>query len=115
MQRSALYRSRRELSNAYFLAKFGFDTEENELCKVCPLSAYRSLLLLLQIPQVFDKFDRNGSGSLDFDEFRRILKYRDEVLVMLWRETIVLDFPQVRQNSIQISTKNDRVSEQNPS
>ena len=29
MQRSALCRSRRELSNAYFLAKFGFDTAEN--------------------------------------------------------------------------------------
>ena len=35
-------RSRRELSNAYLLAKFGFDTVENEPCKVCPLSAYRS-------------------------------------------------------------------------
>ena len=42
MQRSALCRSRRELSNAYFVAKFGFDTAENEPCKVCPLSAYRS-------------------------------------------------------------------------
>ena len=42
MQRSALCRSRRELSNAYFLAKFGFDTAENDPCKVCPLSAYRS-------------------------------------------------------------------------
>ena len=29
-------------SNAYLLAKFGFDTAENEPCKVCPLSAYRS-------------------------------------------------------------------------
>ena len=38
MQRSALCRSRRELSNAYFLAKFGFDTAENEPCKVCPIS-----------------------------------------------------------------------------
>ena len=27
-------RSRRELSNAYFLAKFGFDAAENEPCKV---------------------------------------------------------------------------------
>ena len=36
MQRSALCRSRRELSNAYFLAKFGFDTAENEPCQVCP-------------------------------------------------------------------------------
>ena len=35
-------RSRRELSNAYLLAKFGLDTAENEPCKVCPLSAYRS-------------------------------------------------------------------------
>ena len=35
-------RSRRELSNEYLLAKFGFDTAENEPCNVCPLSAYRS-------------------------------------------------------------------------
>ena len=42
MQRSALCRSRRELSNAYFLAKFRFDTAANEPCKVCPLSAHRS-------------------------------------------------------------------------
>ena len=37
MQRSALCRSRRELSNAYFLAKFGFDTAENEPSQVCPI------------------------------------------------------------------------------
>ena len=42
MQRSALCRSRRELSNAYLLAKIGVDTAENEPCKVCPVSAYRS-------------------------------------------------------------------------
>ena len=35
-------RSRRELSNAYLLAKIGVDTAENEPCKVCPLSVYRS-------------------------------------------------------------------------
>ena len=29
-------RSRQELSNEYFLAKFGVDTEENELYQVCP-------------------------------------------------------------------------------
>ena len=33
-------RSRRELSNAYLLAKFGFGTAENEPCQVCPLSLY---------------------------------------------------------------------------
>ena len=35
MHRSALCRFRRELSNAYLLAKFGFDTAENEPSKVC--------------------------------------------------------------------------------
>ena len=30
MQRSAFCRSRREFSNAYFVAKFGFDTAVNE-------------------------------------------------------------------------------------
>ena len=42
LSRSALCRSRRELSNAYLLANVGFDTAENEPCKVCPLSVYRS-------------------------------------------------------------------------
>jgi len=42
VQRSAFCRSRRELSNAYLLAKCGFDTAENQPCKVCPLSAYGS-------------------------------------------------------------------------
>ena len=34
MQRSALCRSRRELSNEYLLAKFGFGPAENEPSKV---------------------------------------------------------------------------------
>ena len=33
-------------SNEYLLAKFGFDTAENEPCKVCPLAVYRSPKLL---------------------------------------------------------------------
>ena len=37
MQRSALCRSRRELSNAHLVAKFCFDITENEPCKVCPI------------------------------------------------------------------------------
>ena len=32
-------RTRRELSNKYLLAKFGFDTAENEPCEVCPIGA----------------------------------------------------------------------------
>ena len=48
----ALYRSRRELSNAYLLAKFGFDTAENEPSQVCPIEqsssfAGRELLVTL--------------------------------------------------------------------
>ena len=43
MQSSALCRSRRELSNAYFLAKFGLDTAENEPCQVCPIEPSLSL------------------------------------------------------------------------
>ena len=35
VQRSALCRSRRVLSNQYLLAKFGFDTADNEPSKVC--------------------------------------------------------------------------------
>ena len=35
VQRSAFCRSRRELSNAYSLSKFGFDTAENEPSEVC--------------------------------------------------------------------------------
>ena len=35
VQRRAVWRSRRELSNKNLLAKFGFDTAENALSKVC--------------------------------------------------------------------------------
>ena len=40
VQKSALCRSRRELSNEYLLAKFGFDTAENEPCQVSSKSIY---------------------------------------------------------------------------
>ena len=38
-------RSRRELSNGYLLANFGFGTAENEHCKVCPLSVYIIIII----------------------------------------------------------------------
>ena len=37
------------MSIYYLLAKFGFDTAENEPCKVCQLSAYRSPRLISRI------------------------------------------------------------------
>ena len=40
VQRSALCRSRRELSRAYFLAKVRFDTAENKPCKVCRIKTW---------------------------------------------------------------------------
>ena len=43
VQRSAFCRSRREFSNAYFLAKFRFDTAENEPSEGCPIEAMRGL------------------------------------------------------------------------
>ena len=43
----------RELLNEYLLAKIGLDAAESGTGKVCPLSAYR--LLLLQIPQVNER------------------------------------------------------------
>ena len=44
VQRSVFFRSRRELSNAYLLAKCGFDTAENEPCQVCPIEQCSSQL-----------------------------------------------------------------------
>ena len=43
MQRSALCRSRRELSNEYLLAKIGVDTAENE-----PLDVWGKLIQIIQ-------------------------------------------------------------------
>ena len=40
---------RRELSNAYFLAKFRFDTAENEPSKVCPIDEARDGLLAVPL------------------------------------------------------------------
>ena len=48
VQRSASCRSRRELSNAYFLATFAFDAAEHEPCKVWPIAAPRLLRGLLR-------------------------------------------------------------------
>ena len=45
-------RSRRELSNAYLLAKVGFDTAENEPCKVCRIPPRAVPSDASQIPQV---------------------------------------------------------------
>ena len=49
MQRSALCRSRRELSNEYLLAKIGIDTAENEPLEVCgKIIQYYSFVSLVE-------------------------------------------------------------------
>ena len=50
VQKSALYRSRRKLSNAYLLAKFGVDTAKNEPCQVCPIVRDIRVDLLVRVP-----------------------------------------------------------------
>ena len=78
-------RSRRELSNAYFLAKFRFDTAENEPSKVCLIAALvsagsargRRVEAAAQRKAVdeqkrellIQKYDADGSGVMEFDEF----------------------------------------------
>ena len=52
MQRSALCTSRRELSNEYLLAKFGFDTTENEPCEVLKFELSEMLNLNFEIPKL---------------------------------------------------------------
>ena len=54
MQRSALCRSRRELSNAYLLAKFRFDTAENEPAKNLQNLLIFPISLTLTLAQVRD-------------------------------------------------------------
>ena len=60
-------RSRQELSNEYFLAKFGVDTVENEPCKVCPLSVEDTTA------KPHDGSVR--SGNVGSDELMRVFKY----------------------------------------
>ena len=64
-------RSRRELSNEYLLAKFGFDTAENEPCKVCPLSAYGSprFFLYFKNPDVVDTSELGPEEIKVFSSF----------------------------------------------
>ena len=81
VQRSALCRSRRELSNEYLLEKFGFDTAENEPCKVCPLSAYRSprfviMACCVRLIVATSTGPRRSGGDV---RERRLAKFRQNV------------------------------------
>ena len=64
MQRSALCRSRRELSNAYFLAKFGFDTAENQ-ARIFSL-AFSTDILFLDTPSNLARYVEHGAGEVRY-------------------------------------------------
>ena len=68
MQRSALCRSRRELSNSYLLAKFGIDTAENEPSKVCripvQLAALQAASVAAQLAAGGGDGDRRDPGGV---------------------------------------------------
>ena len=78
VQRSALCRSWRELSNAYLLAKFGFDTAENEASKVWrsgPVTLVYNICTKVSkykycttIVQYFSPGRGSRSGAVSFDE-----------------------------------------------
>jgi hypothetical protein len=55
VQRSALCRSRRELSNEYLLAKIGVDTAENEPLEVSPVVAISDWVVPGEDCQFFHK------------------------------------------------------------
>ena len=73
MQRSALCRSRRELSNAYLLAKIGFDTAENEPCKVCPLERSRMKNEVQEIKKAVEAMAKGGEETKE----RAVYKGKD--------------------------------------
>ena len=90
VQRRVLFRSRRELSNEYLLAKFGFDTAENEPCKVCPLSAYRSpvrLIIIITDPHSSGQITTRGEGGSFF-----LASYLPNLPNILQNHDILIDY-----------------------
>ena len=70
MQRSALCRSQRELSNAYLLSKFGFDTAENEPSKVRWGAPCSIAVLLPSSGRLWDSTDFRSLGGTRYVQVR---------------------------------------------
>ena len=60
MQRSALCRSRRELSNAYLLANIGVDTAENEPLEVWGENSIQIITSLLTNDGADEEWENNA-------------------------------------------------------
>ena len=82
---SALCRSRRAPSHEclLFIAKIDFDTAENEPCKVCPLSAYRSPRSSKTADLATVLTERNGSFLEVPQKFLRCLLIHGQVLNLI--------------------------------
>ena len=65
MQRSGLCRSRRELSNAYLLAKIGVDAAENEPLEVWGENSIQYSLHSLELPHEVVVVDVHSAGEDD--------------------------------------------------
>ena len=84
VQRSALCRSRRELSNAFLLEKFGFDTAENEPRKVCPIeSAQPALRTFFTVRCVMCAKIQGATGGVAEGEAERAVERGDGARVRL--------------------------------
>ena len=82
MQRSALCRSRRELSNAYLLAKIGVDTAENEPLEVWGENSIHYSLHSLA-PEVPPEELEKQLAQKKREEERRLWPIKEEVLCLL--------------------------------
>ena len=69
MQRSALCRSRRELSNEYLLAKIGVDTAENERLEV-----WGKIQFIIDLPPYHGLAKKEGSVGSDDAFFRQNIR-----------------------------------------
>ena len=96
-------RSRRELSNAYLLEKFGFDTAENEPCKVCPIARRSHDAQLPSSPAAGERKDPKSRLTIPY------LGSRSLISCQIWQD---VSFPlekfrkinqQFRQNAVKIS------------
>ena len=95
VQRRVLCRSRRELFNAYLLAKFGFDTAENEFLRIVRFTSQPaslewtlpSALLTFSHPQM-SEYKYHVSGPLFPGQLCRLLvRLRKTLFQDEWQQT----------------------------
>ena len=88
MQRSALCRSRRELSNEYLLAKIGVDTAENEPLEVWGENSIQYSIVSLQVTRqyqaIVNRLKKEPSG--DQKVLPRHVKIHFAALIIIFQD-----------------------------